>query len=209
MLSVEQVCKWLGGRRVVDEVSFDCVGGDAVAVVGVNGAGKSTLLAMIGGVLTPDKGAILVDGHSIVGHRARSRHRLGYVPEAANPPSHLRVSELLRLVAALKAAAPLSDAMQQRLGLEEVAHQRIGSLSLGERRRACLGAALIGDPALLVLDEPTNGLDDAGVAELAAVLVERRDAGAAIVVATHDLTFATSLNAKTLRLRAGRTVGDA
>jgi ABC-type multidrug transport system ATPase subunit len=209
VLNVEQVCKWLGGRRVVDDVSFDCVGGDAVAVMGPNGAGKSTLLAMLGGVLAPDKGAIIIDGHSIVGRRARSRHRLGYVPEAANPPAHLRVSELLRLVSALKAAPVLDETMQERLGIDEVAHQRIGSLSLGERRRACLGAALTGAPALLVLDEPTNGLDDAGVVELASVLVERRDAGVAIIVATHDATFAASLDAKTLRLRAGRVVDDA
>ncbi len=209
MLRVESVCKWLGGRRVVDDVSFDCSVGDAVAVMGVNGAGKSTLLAMIGGVITLDRGAIEVDGHSITGHRARSRHRLGYVPEAANAPSHLRVAELLSLMAALKSATPLATELRTTLGLDDIAHQLVGSLSLGERRRACIAAALVGDPALLVLDEPTNGLDEEGIVMLVEVLTARRDAGAAILVATHDMKFAQALDAKTLRLRAGRVVDDA
>ena len=209
VLQVQQVCKWLGGRRIVNEVSFECSAGQAVAVTGENGAGKSTLLAMIGGVLWPDSGAILVEGASITGARARARASLGYVPEAANAPEHLRVSELLALVASLRSATALPDALRSTLGIEHIAHQRIGSLSLGERRRACLAAALVDNPSLLVLDEPTNGLDVDGIGMLQVLLLERIEHGGAVVLATHDSEFATALNAKTLRLHAGCVADDA
>ncbi len=159
MLAVRDLQKRLGGRRVLDQLSLDCDAGTITAIVGPNGAGKSTLLAILAGVMEPDAGSVDIDGASITRQRTRARARLGYVPEAADPPPHLTVDELIALVVALRRAAPLAAEIRQQLGTEPLGHQRIDRLSLGERRRACLAAALVGDPGLLVLDEPTNGLD--------------------------------------------------
>jgi len=204
VLVVRELQKRLGGRRVLDELTLDCEAGTITAIVGPNGAGKSTLLSILAGVMEPDAGSVDVDGASITRQRTRARARLGYVPEAADPPPHLTVDELIALVVALRRAAPLSPEVREQLGIELLSHQRIDRLSLGERRRACLAAALVGDPALLVLDEPTNGLDEPGIVALASLLEARRAAGCAVVLATHDTRFAERIGARVLQLSAGR-----
>ena len=204
ILRVDGVSKRLAGNKVVDDVSFDCDAGCVAAVSGPNGAGKSTLLGLLAGVLEPDAGGIEIDGASIVGARVKARTKLGYVPEAADPPGHLTCQELFDLVAALKGSAPLGADVRERLAIDEISHRRIERLSLGQRRRACLAAALVGDPSVLILDEPTNGLDESGVDTLRALLAERRAAGAAIVFATHDAAFAESLADLPLRMERGR-----
>lgn len=208
-LRVDGVSKKLAGKVVVDDVSFECPGATIAAISGPNGAGKSTLLRLVAGVLEPDEGGIEIDGSSIVGARVAARQKLGYVPETADPPGHLTCQELFDLVAALKVSAPLDGSIRDRLAIDEIAHRRIERLSLGQRRRACLAAALIGDPAVLVLDEPTNGLDDGGIDTLRELLVERRAAGAAIVFATHDAAFARAIADLALRMDRGKLTAAA
>jgi ABC-2 type transport system ATP-binding protein len=204
MLRIEGLCKRLGGRTVIDGMDLACAPGTICVITGDNGAGKSTLLRMIAGVLEPDRGLIEIAGASLAAAPLQARRNLGYVPEAANPPGHMTGEELFALVCALKQAPPLSPARREALGLDALAAERIARLSLGQRRRVCLGAALIGDPAVLVLDEPTNGLDRAGVATLIALLEEQRQAGAIILVATHDRDFGAAIASQRLHLHAGR-----
>lgn len=203
-LIVSEVRKRLGGRAVVDDVSLACEAGTITVLAGPNGAGKSTLLKIIAGVIEPDRGTVEIAGESVVRRRVQARSRLGYVPEAADPPAHLTVDELLSLVASLARAASPDAHTRDRLGIAALGAQQIDRLSLGERRRVCLAAALIGDPVVLILDEPTNGLDVGGIAMLEAVLTERRDAGCAILLATHDRDFATRVATVTLAVEAGR-----
>ena len=154
-------------------------------------------------------GSIEIAGVSLSGAPVRARRSLGYVPEAANPPGYMTGEELFALVAALKQAPPLSQERRAALGLDGLTSARIARLSLGQRRRVCLGAALIGEPALLVLDEPTNGLDRSGIATLTALLGAQRDAGGIILVATHDRDFATALAGERFHLQAGRLTAGA
>jgi ABC-type multidrug transport system ATPase subunit len=190
-LAVRALRKRLGDRQVLDGLSFTLEEG-VLAVLGTNGSGKTTLLRIVAGVLESDEGSV-----SLRGRPLRRAHRdLGYVPEAADPPPHLTVLELERLCAAVRRAPELSVELRRRLGVHDLAGQRVGSLSLGQRRRACLAAALVGDPWLLVLDEPTNGLDAAGSAMLAGVIREHVAAGRAALVATHDLAFAEEISAR-------------
>ncbi len=204
ILRVDEVRKTLGGRRVVDEVSFECAEAEITVLSGHNGAGKSTLLKMIAGVMASDAGCIEIAGHSLGARPRAARQALGYVPEAANPPGHMTGEELFQLVAALKQSAPLAGDIRDALAIEHIAKSRIERLSLGERRRVCLAAALIGDPELLVLDEPTNGLDVGGVKTLAELLSARRSAGAAVLLATHDAKFAESIADARLHMVKGR-----
>lgn len=205
MLVVDDIRKRLGGKRVVDDVSLRCAAGEAVVIMGPNGAGKSTLLKVIAGVLEPDRGGVSIDGASIVGQRVAARRLIGYVPEAADPPPHLRVAELVALTGALKGGVALADDVADRLGVADIADKQIGALSLGERRRACLAAALVGRPKLLVLDEPTNGLDARRLEGLIEILREQMNAGCAIVVATHERQLAERLGGAVFRMNAGRS----
>jgi len=194
-LEVRALHKRLGGKQVLAGLGLTLDGG-LLAVLGPNGCGKTTLLRIVAGVLEPDEGSVRLRGRPL----ARARRDLGYVPEGADPPPHLTVGELLRLVAVLRRCAPLSAELGGRLGIPPLESQRIASLSLGQRRRACLAAALLGDPWLLVLDEPTNGLDPDGVAMLATLLREHANAGRAALVATHDLAFVDAIGARRLKL---------
>jgi ABC-type multidrug transport system ATPase subunit len=199
-LHVANLSKRLGGTQALDDVSFDHDVG-VLAILGENGAGKSTLLQILVGLIRPDSGQVTLAGRTV----AESRHALGFVPEAADPLPFLSVYELLSLVAAVK-AAPLMEEAIDTLGLRGLLDQRIGTLSLGQRRRACLAAALTGRPWLLVLDEPTNGLDADGTETLALTLERHVAGGGTAVVATHDVAFCDRVARRTIRLKAGRIV---
>jgi ABC-type multidrug transport system ATPase subunit len=199
MIEAREITKRRGGRIVVEDVSFTIAGGEVAALVGANGAGKSTILAIVAGSLAPDRGWVAIDGATSV-----RRRRLGYVPEAADPPGHLTGGELLALAGALRGAAPLDDATRARLGVDGLAGQRIERMSLGQRRRVCLAAALVGAPRALVLDEPDNGLDPDGLDALVELIAAATARNAAVLVATHDPAVRTRLGARELRLDAGK-----
>lgn len=201
ILEVERVTVRRGGRTVIDERSLTADAGEIVGVVGKNGCGKSTLLLAIAGVLAPKDGRVVVAGASVWGRdRTRARAALGFVPEAADPPGFLLASELWALCATARAAALPSPELVDQLGLDELADLALDRMSLGQRRRACLGAALVGPPPLLVLDEPDNGLDARRLDALAVILLAHAAAGRAALVATHDRDLLARVNARVVEL---------
>ena len=204
MLLIQGLYKRLAGREVVSGVELACEPATIYVIAGPNGAGKSTLLGLIAGILAPDRGHIDIDGVALTKRPVAARRRLGYVPEAASPPGYLSGEELFELVCGLKSAPPLDAEVRAALELDAIVSQRIERLSLGQRRRICLAAALIGDPAVLILDEPTNGLDVTGVDTLAGILRRHRDGGATVLVATHDREFAEAIGDVHLELSEGR-----
>ncbi len=198
-LRIGHVHKRLAGRRVLVDVSLECAAGAPVTLLGENGAGKSTLLSIVAGILAPDEGIVTLDGATLLGDHPPARRRLGFVPEHPDALPHATVGELVALVAALKGAA-VDQAVLGRVGVAELLERRLGTLSLGQRRRAFVAAALVGAPGCLILDEPTNGLDPDGITMLGELLRERAAAGAVVMVATHDLPFAAGLAGRTVRL---------
>ena len=205
ILTVDRVGKRLGGRPVLADVSFTCGDGEVVVLRGENGAGKSTLLRVIAGIHPPDGGRVTLDGQPVRGPGGATLRALGYLPDAATALPELTVAELVDLVAALKGVARGGTA-PDAWGLAELWQRRLSALSLGQRRRACLAAALVGDPWLLLLDEPTEGLDALGVEGLAQVLRARSAAGQATLVATHDARLEQTPGARVVWLHAGRMV---
>ena len=200
-LALEGVGVRLGGRWIVRDASMSVGAGEAVALVGENGAGKSTLLGAVAGVVRCDRGVMTLGGRTLAGP---VRRRVGFVPEAADPPGHLTAEELLALTAALKHAPVPGDTARRRFYPAPLDCARVDTLSLGERRRVCLAAALIGQPALLVLDEPDGGLDAGGLADLAAILGEEVARGAAVLLATHDRELVAALGARIVTVQDGR-----
>ena len=195
-LAVRGLCKRLASRPVLRDLHIDCSGGDCVVVLGENGSGKSTLLRLLAGIFEPDSGQIQIDGNELRGGGVLARQQLGYVPDASDPLPDLTVREFLSLVAALKQAPQPALALQSRLHVDATLDQRLGSLSFGQRKRACLLAASIGDPWLWLLDEPSNGIDPEGVALIQQLLSERQQRGQATVLASNDQPFAAALSAQ-------------
>ncbi len=199
ILVVERLTVKRGARTILDELSLTASAGEIVGVIGPNGCGKSTLLTSIAGVLAPRDGRITIAGASVWGarsERTRARRALGYVPEGADPPGFLRASELWALCAAARGCDPPGPALRAALGLDDVADLALERMSLGQRRRACLGAALLGAPKLLVLDEPDNGLDVLRLATLVTLLRDHAAAGGATILASHDAAWLDELDAR-------------
>lgn len=198
-LAVERLRVKRGGRTVIADFALEVKAGEIVGLVGKNGCGKTTLLSAIAGVLAPSDGRITVDGASVWGtqtERQRARRALGYVPETADPPGFLLGTELWSLCAASRGANPPSESLRAALGLDELREIAIERMSLGQRRRACLGAALVGPPPLLVLDEPDNGLDAKRLDAIVTLLKEHADNDGATVMASHDAALLEQLGAR-------------
>jgi ABC-2 type transport system ATP-binding protein len=147
---------------------------------------------------------VLVDGASVWGSRRdrkKSRRALGYVPEGADPPGFLLANELWSLCAASRGASPPSQPLRDALGLDELRDTALERMSLGQRRRACLGAAFVGPPQLLVLDEPDNGLDAARLDSIVGLLDAHRDDGGSTILASHDAALLEHLGARIVAMK--------
>ena len=210
MLIASGVSKTFRGRRVLDAVELTCGSGEVCVILGENGSGKSTLLRVLCGMIEPDSGTVSVQGHPLQGGGVEARRHLGYVPDGTDTLPELSLREYVSLVRALR-RLPTDEraerellAWRDRLELRAAWHQRLHTLSYGQRKRAALLAALLGEPWLLLLDEPSNGLDADGVSLLCRLCEERRSAGRVTVLATNDLPFVARLDARALRLQAGK-----
>jgi ABC-2 type transport system ATP-binding protein len=203
LLSIDSVSKRVGGKRVLSDVGLTLRAGEACALVGANGAGKSTLLRIVVGVTVPDSGEIRVAGLSLRTARVAALADVGYAPEHADFPDYLRASEWLAMVAALKGLRRHHADQASPLGLSAFAEQRLGTLSLGQQRRVALAAGLVGTPRLLVLDEPTNGLDTASLGEIADLISAQLARGGSVLFATHDAAFAGQVGARRIRVEDG------
>jgi ABC-type multidrug transport system ATPase subunit len=211
MLTVTDLSKVLGGKRVLDRVTLEVGRGQIGVVLGANGSGKSTLLRLISGILRPDHGDIVICGMSMRRNEVGAKRNLGYVPDATEALPDLLVREFGALVSVLKRtevgrAAHPSQAWIERLALHTVWGQSIASLSLGQRKRMYLLAAMCGDPWLLVMDEPSNGLDPDGTALVVDIIEERRIAGLGTLLSTHESSFASGIGGAQYRLSAGTLV---
>jgi len=202
-----------GSRPAVRGVSLEIPRASIVGLLGSNGAGKSTTMRMLAGTISPDKGRALIDGCDVVCDRLKAQSRVGYLPEAANGFAGLTVGEFLTFAAEARGlvrrdAARCVNAITDRLGLETAYGRLLGSLSKGWRQRAWLGQALIHDPPVLVLDEPTDGLDPKQKADLRGLLAELAREKA-ILMSTHILEEAETLCSRLIVMRDGLIVRDA
>ncbi|MBK5959166.1 ABC transporter ATP-binding protein [Rhodoplanes elegans] len=188
IVALHGVAKRYGTVEAVRDVSLSAAAGECVALVGHNGAGKTTLMKLMLGLLHPTRGSVRVLGSDPDAGAFAVRRRIGFLPEtiAFNPA--LTATEMLRFYARLKrepmrVVAPLLD----RVGLAAAADRRIGTYSKGMRQRLGLAQALLGEPALLLLDEPTTGLDPALRGQLYGLIRDLVRGGATVLISTHAL----------------------
>jgi ABC-2 type transport system ATP-binding protein len=162
------VTKRYGDVTALDALSLEIARGEVFCLLGPNGSGKTTFLRALTGFLTPTSGSIRVAGHDTVREPMAARRRIGYLPESVPLYRHMRVGEFLAFMARLRGVAAVDDAVREAvrmLSLEDRLRSPISSLSRGYRQRVALAQALVHDPEVLVLDEPTNGLDPRQIIE--------------------------------------------
>jgi ABC-2 type transport system ATP-binding protein len=191
-LALEHLSKHYGPRHAVDDVSFAVEEREIVGLLGPNGSGKTTILRVLTGYLSPSAGTARIGGFDIVRDGLEARQHIGYVPENAPLYGHMRVAEFLRFMGRLRGIegtdlAAAVDGAIDRLQLAAVRDTIIERLSHGFRKRVSLAQAVLHDPLLLVLDEPTNGLDPLQVIELRELL-RRLAEHCAVLVASHVLS---------------------
>jgi putative ABC transport system ATP-binding protein len=189
-------------------VSLAVERGELVAVTGPSGSGKSTLLACLAGLDEPDGGAVTIDGRRLSRRAEEERasvraRRIGMLFQQANLVGHLSVAGNVAVAQALGGGSALPEQLLDDCGILARAHARPAQLSGGELARAGLAVALANDPAILLADEPTGELDGTTAQRVLGLLRDRAEAGAAVVVVTHDAAVAATVD-REIRLRDGR-----
>jgi gliding motility-associated transport system ATP-binding protein len=211
LIVAEQLTKWYGPRLAVDRVSLEVEAGEVMGLLGPNGSGKTTILRILTGYLRPSAGTARIAGLDVVDDSKAARARVGYVPEDAPLYGWMRVREFLAFMARLKglprrAVTGAVDATIARLTLGDVQHLLIGKLSRGYRQRVAIAQALLGEPDVLILDEPTNGLDPRQIIEMRGHI--RALAGErTVVVTSHILGEIERVADRVAIMLSGRLLG--
>ncbi|MCE2945343.1 MAG: ABC transporter ATP-binding protein [Lysobacteraceae bacterium] len=212
MIEAEGLTKRFDARLAVDDLSFSARPGDVVALLGPNGAGKSTTMKMLAGFLAPDAGRARIAGHDVQRDALAARRALGYLPEGAPGYGEMEVADFLAFIADLHGLRGPGRATRlgfgvDRLALRGVLRQPIDTLSKGFRRRVGLAAAVLHDPPVLMLDEPTDGLDPNQKHEVRALLRELAQ-GRTILLSTHLLEEVEAIATRALVIAGGRLRAD-
>jgi ABC-2 type transport system ATP-binding protein len=208
---VEHLTKYYGARRAVSDVSFDMRPGEVMGLLGPNGSGKSTILRILTGYLQPSSGSARICGFDVVSRSLQARQCVGYVPEDVSLYAQMRVHEFLTFMGRLRglegaACARAIEAVSERLSFDHFRNQLIGKLSRGYRQRVAIAQALLGRPKLLVLDEPTNGLDPRQIIEVRE-LIRALASDMAILVTSHILVEIERVAHRVAILLDGRLLG--
>jgi ABC-2 type transport system ATP-binding protein len=206
VITIDGLTKRFGDIVAVDDLSFEVDQGTVVGFLGPNGAGKTTTLRMLLGLVTPTVGLARIDGRRYRELADPVRH-VGAVLEASSFHPGRSARNHLRVVA-IAAGLPLARADQvlEQVGLTQMAHRRVGGFSLGMRQRLGLASALLGDPQVLILDEPANGLDPEGVHWLRGFLRQLADQGRTVLVSSHVLAEVAQTVDQVVIIARGRLV---
>ncbi len=212
MIEVTNLTKSFGSKTVVNNLSFTVKQGEVLGFLGPNGAGKSTTMRMVTGFLQPNSGDAHICGVSMIDHPKLAKSKIGYLPESAPLYDDMTVRDFLKFCASMrglngKAKKTAVDAAIETCFLESVAHQSIHTLSKGYRHRSCLAQALLHDPDVLILDEPTDGLDPNQKHEVRQ-LIARLGETKAILFSTHILEEVDAACTRAVIIDQGVIVAD-
>lgn len=212
MIEVENLTKRFVGRTAVDDISFTVGKGEIVGFLGPNGAGKTTTMRMLTGYLPPTSGAASIAGYDVFEQSLKARREIGYMPESVPLYEDMRVTEYLKFRAGLK-GVPVREVKSgverviEMCGLSDVRKKMISSLSKGYRQRVGLADALVHKPRLLILDEPTNGLDPNQIRQVRA-LISRLSEEHTILLSTHILSEVEMTCRRVIIINQGKIRAD-
>ena len=216
MIEVSGLTKRYGDVVAVDAVSFSVERGEVVGFLGPNGAGKTTTMRMLTGFLPPSDGSASIAGHDIFEDSLGARRSVGYLPETPPLYPEMRVRDYVAYVASIKgvprrARGEAVDRALERCGLSEVARRVIGTLSKGYRQRVGLAQAIVHDPPVLILDEPTVGLDPIQIGEIRGLIAELAsgDAQHTVVLSSHILAEVAAICRRIIMINEGCKTVDA
>ena len=212
MISVQNLAKHFGARQAVKGVSFDVKKGEVLGFLGPNGAGKTTTMRMITGFLAPSSGKAVVNGCDVAEDPVGARRHMGYLPENAPSYGDMTVTAFLHFIAEMRGLGgrDLNMKIEQALDrclLQNVRHQTIETLSKGYRQRTCFAQAILHDPPVLIMDEPTDGLDP-NQKHVVRKMIREMAREKAIILSTHVLEEVDSICTRVIVISNGTLVAD-
>lgn len=188
MIQVDNLYKKFGKNQVLSQLDLCIEAGGIFAVLGPNGSGKTTLIKSILGMVVPNKGSISVLGKSIR-NNWKYRQEIDYLPQIANFPGNLKVSELIRMIKDLRQKPSSEDELIRLFALEPFLDKKLGTLSGGTKQKVNIVLTFMFDSPLIILDEPTTGLDPASLIKLKELLSQEKNKGKTILITTHIMQF--------------------
>lgn len=203
MISIKDLHKKFGKLSVLDGLDLDIDKGGIFAVLGPNGSGKTTLIKCILGMVIPDRGDILLQGDSILG-KSEYRNEINYLPQIANFPSNLTVKELFSMVKNLRPKEAQDRDLIEVFGLGEHLGKKLGNLSGGTKQKVNIVLTFMFDSEIIVLDEPTTGLDPVSLIRLKEIILAEKMKGKTILITTHIMSFVEEMADEIVFLLDGR-----
>lgn len=212
MIRVQNLVKEFGQRRAVDDVSFEVAEGTVLGFLGPNGAGKTTTIRIVAGFLAPTSGSVRVEDVDVVANPIRAQKNIGYMPESTPLYDDMTVRAFLRFIAEVRGFAGRErdqrvDRVLESCFLGHVKNQVIDTLSKGYRQRTCFAQALLHDPKVLLLDEPTEGLDP-NQKQVVRTMIAEMAREKVIMLSTHVLEEVEAIGSRVIIISGGRIVAD-
>lgn len=212
MLEVKNLVRVFGALRAVDNVSFNVERGEVLGFLGPNGAGKTTTMRMITGFLPPTSGTAVINGHDIIEQPVAAKKQIGYLPENAPVYGDMTVTNFLRFVAELRGFTGKTrnskvDETIEKYQLHDVRHQAVDTLSKGFNQRVCFAQAVLHDPPILIMDEPTDGLDP-NQKRVVRDMIREMAKNKVIVISTHILEEVDAICSRAVIISSGAIVAN-
>ncbi len=188
MIEITSLNKRFGKLTVLDGLDLTIDSGGIFAILGPNGSGKTTLIKSILGMVIPDKGEIKIEGNSVL-RKWKYRNEINYLPQIANFPANLSVNELINMVKNLRPKQAFEKVLIERFDLAPFLDKKLGNLSGGTKQKVNLVLTFMFESDLIILDEPTTGLDPISLIQLKEIIHEEKDKGKTILITTHIMSF--------------------
>lgn len=188
MIEIKSLNKKFGKLTVLDGLDLSIDSGGIFAILGPNGSGKTTLIKSILGMVIPDQGAIEISGNTVL-KKWEYRNDINYLPQIANFPANLTVKELIKMVKNLRPKQANDAVLIQRFGLEPFLDKKLGNLSGGTKQKVNILLTFMFESDLIILDEPTTGLDPISLIHLKEIIREEKEKGKTILITTHIMSF--------------------
>jgi len=206
MIEFKNISKSFGKLKVLNDVNLSCIKGECIALIGPNGCGKTTLMKTLLGMVIPNKGDIIFKGHTIKNHFEYRQH-IGYMPQIGRYPDNMTIGQIVKMITNIrKPQMEVDNFLYQQYNLDSISNKRMSTLSGGTTQKVSATLAFLFNPEVLILDEPTAGLDPLSSEILKEKILKEKEAGKLIIITSHLLNELDDLITQLIYMQDGKVL---